>query len=472
MGATASPVSAPNATPAWRALAVYFALVGIPLVGLAAVLHEGRRLPIASGHAITVTAAPAAAAAPSGELDIATLVLQIAVVIAAARAVGWAFQRLRQPAVVGEMFGGIMLGPSLLGWVAPHFSAALFPAANIGALSGLSQLGVAVYMFLVGLGLNRKALQNQGHTAVLTSHVSIVAPFALGAALALVLYPLTAPSGVSFTGFALFTGASMSMTAFPVLARILAERDMMHTRLGALAISCAAVDDATGWCILACIVLLVRANGSGGAPFWVTLGGLVVFVAAMLTVVSRGLRVFERAFRKDGRLSDATFAMMLIVPLISAFLTERLGLHVLFGAFLAGVAMPKDEALVRFVTDKLETATVILLLPLYFAFTGLRTSVRLIEGGEAWLLCGAIVFVAIAGKLGGSAVAARASGAHWRDALGLGVLMNTRGLMELVILNIGLDVGVISPTLFSMMVLMALVTTFMTSPLLGLVLGR
>jgi Kef-type K+ transport system membrane component KefB len=431
------------------------------------VLNAGRAL------APSAAAGPAAAAVGanttiSSGVDIAALILQIAIVIATARTMAWVFQRLRQPAVVGEMFGGIMLGPSLLGWIAPHTAASLFPAANMDALNGLSQLGVAIYMFLVGLGLNHKALEKQGHAAVLTSHVSIVAPFALGAAIALALYPLTAPAGVGFTGFALFTGASMSITAFPVLARILAERRMQHTDLGTLAISCAAVDDVTGWCILAYIVLLVRANTSA-LPLWGTLAGLAIFVAAMLTVVRRGLASFGRAFQRDGRLSDSAFAIMLLVPLAAAFVTERLGLHVLFGAFLAGAAMPRDAALVQHVTGKLEAVTSVLLLPLYFAFTGLRTSIRLIDGRSAWLLCLAIIALAIIGKLGGSAVAARASGSTWRNALRLGALMNTRGLMELVILNIGLDIGVISPALFSMMVVMALVTTFMTTPLLELI---
>jgi Kef-type K+ transport system membrane component KefB len=399
-------------------------------------------------------------------LNLITLVLQIALIIGASRLVAVIFQRFNQPKVIGEMFAGIALGPSLLGWVAPHFFASVFPASSLGFLNALSQVGVVIYMFLVGLALNPKALRKHPHTAVLTSHVSIIAPFVLGASLALLLYPRLSDDSVSFTGFALFMGAAMSITAFPVLARILTDRDMLGTKLGSLAIACAAVDDVTGWCILAYIVLVVRAHRGNGTPFWVTVGGLGAFLLLMLYGVKRLLRRFGTAYAKHGRLSENTLAVMTLIVLVSALTTERLGLHLLFGSFLAGAIMPKDRKFVRYILDRFETVTVVLLLPLYFAFTGLRTSVRLIQGGQMWLFCGAIMLVAIIGKLGGSMTAARAAGGNWRESAGLGILMNTRGLMELVILNIGLDIGVISPALFSMMVLMALVTTFMTTPLL------
>jgi Kef-type K+ transport system membrane component KefB len=376
------------------------------------------------------------------------------------------FRKMGQPTVIGEMFAGIMLGPSLLGWTAPRLSAFLFPPSSLDYLNALSQVGVVIYMFIVGLGVNLKTLRDQSHAAVLTSHVSIIVPFVLGSALALLLYPRVSDDSVRFTGFALFMGASMSITAFPVLARILTERRMLETKLGSLAIACAAVDDVTGWCILAYVVLLVRTQGPASMPLWLTVGGLGIFLLAMLYGVKRLLRRFETEFRRRGQLSDNMLALMMLVALLCAVVTERLGLHVLFGAFLAGVVMPKNKQFVRHVLDKLETVTVVLLLPLYFAFTGLRTSVNLITGPAMWLICLAIVLVAIAGKLGGSMIAARVVGTPWRESAGLGVLMNTRGLMELVILNIGLDVGVISPALFSMMVLMALTTTFMTTPLL------
>jgi len=398
--------------------------------------------------------------------NLATLVLQIAAIVGASRLVGSLFRRAGQPTVIGEMFAGIMLGPSLLGWVAPSISASLFAPSSLGYLNALSQVGIVIYMFLVGLDLNVRAVREQSRAAIVTSQVSIIVPFLLGTALAFPLHSRLSNASVSITTFALFMGASMSITAFPVLARILAERRMLGTRLGSLAIACAAVDDVTGWCILAYVVFRARAESGSVTALWVTVAGLVVFLSAMLFGARRLFRYFETAYKRAGGVSDNLLALLLVIAMLCAVVTERLGLHLLFGAFLAGVVMPKERGFVREVLDKLETVTLVLLLPLYFAFTGLRTSVTLIAGTDMWLICLAIVVTAVAGKLGGTLIAARLVGRSWRQAAGLGILMNTRGLMELVILNVGLDIGVLSPSLFSMMVLMALVTTFMTSPLL------
>jgi Kef-type K+ transport system membrane component KefB len=397
-----------------------------------------------------------------------TLVLQIAVILALCRAVGSLFRLIHQPRVVGEMFAGILLGPSLLGWIAPGLSAYLFPHSSLGFLSALSQVGVVIFMFLVGLGIDPKELKHQGHAAVLTSHVSITAPFVLASFLALFLYPRLSDDSVSFTNFALFMGAAMSITAFPVLARILTERNALGSRLGTVAIACAAVDDITGWCILAYIVALIRAEASP-SPMWMKLGGIVLFAIIMIYGVRRLLRGFENVHRQKGALSESLMAFMLLLVLASALCTEALGIHLLFGAFLMGAIMPKEHHFVRYVLDRFETITVTMLLPLFFAFTGLRTNIGLLRGQEMWMYCGLIVLVATVGKLGGSMLASWLAGMPLREAAGLGTLMNTRGLMELVILNIGLDVKVISPALFSMMVVMALVTTFMTTPLLRLI---
>jgi Kef-type K+ transport system membrane component KefB len=361
-----------------------------------------------------------------------------------------------------------MLGPSLLGWVAPHFSGYLFPTSSLGFLNALSQVGVIIFMFLVGLGINPRELKKQGHAAVLTSHVSITAPFVLAAFLALYLYPRLSDDSVTFTNFALFMGAAMSITAFPVLARILSERNMLASRLGTVAIACAAVDDVTGWCILAYIVVLIRAAHSS-TSIWITTAGLAVFGLIMIYGVRRLLRAYERIYKEKGELSENLMALMLLLVLASALCTEYLGIHLLFGAFLMGAIMPKQRHFVRYVLDRFETITVTLLLPLFFAFTGLRTNIGLVKGPQMWMYCGLIILVATAGKLGGSTLASWVTGMPLREAAGLGTLMNTRGLMELVILNIGLDIGVISPALFSMMVMMALVTTFMTTPVLRLI---
>ncbi|HUD14639.1 MAG TPA: cation:proton antiporter [Terracidiphilus sp.] len=394
-----------------------------------------------------------------------TLILQIGVVLAVARTVGTVFRKIHQPRVVGEMIAGIMLGPSLLGWLAQRLSAALFPPASLGNLNSLSQVGLVLFMFLVGLEINPSELRGFGHAAVLMSHVSIAAPFTLAAALSLFLYPRLSDSSVRFTHFALFMGAAMSITAFPVLARILAERGLLRTRLGTLSIACAAVDDVTGWCILAYIIVLIRVAHST-TSVWITLAGSVAFVLVMAFGVKRLLTRLEAHYVAHAGFTENTIALIVLFVLASALTTEFLGIHLLFGSFLAGCIMPKNRALVHALQEKFESVTVVLLLPLFFAFTGLRTSIGLVKGAEMWAYCVAIVAVAIAGKLGGSMAAARAAGIPWRDSAALGILMNTRGLMELVILNIGMDLRIISPALFSMMVLMALVTTFMTTPLL------
>ena len=398
-------------------------------------------------------------------LDLFHLVLQIAVILVAARLVGFLFQKIHQPQVMGEMVAGILLGPSLLGWLAPGVSAALFPPASLSYLNALSHVGLVVFMFVVGLALNPSDLHGYGHAAVLTSHVSIVAPFCLGGLTALYLYPRLSDDGVTFTGFALFMGAAMSITAFPVLARILTERGLLRSRMGTMAIACAAVDDVTGWCILAYIVVLVRVTHAA-RPAWVTIAGSLAYVLIMVFVVRRILPAFEREFRKRDRLSDNLVAVIVVLVLVSALATEWLGIHLLFGAFLMGAIMPKTQEFTHYLLHKFESVTVVLLLPLFFAFTGLRTRIGVGGGRAIWFYSAIVIVVAITGKLGGSMFAARLAGMPWREAASLGILMNTRGLMELVILNIGLDIGVISPAMFSIMVLMALVTTFMTTPLL------
>jgi len=447
-----------------RSLVVYLLLIGIPLAALAAILRAGGCLqaPVAVVGAGRVSATGVHAMPRLG-----LLLAQLAAVVIAARGVGFLFRRIGQPQVVGEMVAGILLGPSFLGWAAPGLSARLFPPDSLGFLSSVSQVGLLVFMFLVGLELNPRLLRGRGHTAVVTSHASIAVPFVLGALLSLHLYPRLSDRTVGFTGFALFMGAAMSVTAFPVLARILSERRLMHTRVGAVTLACAAVDDVTAWCILAVVVAIVGARGGDAQP-WATVAGAAAYAAAMVLGVRRLLAPLERRFERDGRMTQDVLGVILLAALASAWATEAIGVHALFGAFLAGAVMPKGKAFVQALDGKLQDVTVVLLLPLFFAFTGLRTRIGLVEGGEMWGWCALVVLVAVAGKFGGSAAAARLTGMSWREAGAIGALMNTRGLMELVILNIGLDIGVISPAVFAMMVLMALATTFMTSPLLEL----
>jgi Kef-type K+ transport system membrane component KefB len=394
-----------------------------------------------------------------------TLLLQIAVILVVSRGVGLLFRKIQQPQVVGEMAAGICLGPSLLGWVAPELSDALFPRESLTHLNTLSQVGLVLFMFLVGLEFDPKLMRGRGHAALVTSHVSIIAPFLLGAVLALHLYPELSDASVSFEGFALFMGAAMSVTAFPVLARILQERNLMRTKVGALTIACAAVDDVTAWAILAVVVALVRAHALH-TPLWLTLVGSAIYVVVMLYVVRPALALLEKRFERVGRVSQDLLAIALLAVLASAWTTEWLGIHALFGAFCLGAVMPKGRAFVHELSSKIEHVTVVFLLPLFFANAGLRTQIGLVSGPEMWTFFALIMLVAVAGKFGGSTLAARVTGLPWREASALGILMNTRGLMELVILTIGLELGVISPALFAMMVMMALLTTFMTTPIL------
>jgi Kef-type K+ transport system membrane component KefB len=394
------------------------------------------------------------------------LLMQLIVIILAARAIGAVFLRIGQPAVTGEMLAGILLGPSLLGLVAPQAQAFLFPAASLGALGLLSQVGVLLFMFVVGIEVDLQHLRKKAQAAVLVSHASIIVPFFLGAAVSLLIYQQLAPATIAFSAFALFMGIAMSITAFPVLARILEERQLTRTPLGIITIACAAVDDLTAWCMLAVVVAMVKADGLAAASLTIALA--LVFIFAMLFVVRPQAARLLRAEDFDEAHSKGLVAGVLIFVFASALLTEAIGIHALFGAFLAGVVMPSNNRLRGFLRARLETFSAVFLLPLFFAFTGLRTQIGLLDDWPSWLLCAGLIAVAIAGKLGGSMLAARWTGMGWKDAFSIGVLMNTRGLVELIVLNIGYDLGILSPRIFTMMVLMALVTTFMTGPILSL----
>jgi Kef-type K+ transport system membrane component KefB len=400
------------------------------------------------------------------------LLLQVIVIVLAARLLGTLFLRIGQPPVIGEMIAGILLGPSLLGMVAPGVQSFLFPDASMGALRMLSQIGVILFMFVVGIELDVQHLRQKAHAAVMVSHASIIVPFFLGCGAALLLYRSLAPAGIPFSAFALFIGVAMSITAFPVLARILEERRMSKSFLGSTAIACAAVDDVTAWCLLAVVVAIVKADSLGGALL--TIGLSLLFIAAMLFGVKPLMARIARD-RPEGQAgSVGLLATIFAFVFAAALCTEMIGIHALFGAFLAGVCMPPDSGLRQFLRERLETFSSVLLLPLFFAFTGLRTQIGLLADWRSWLVCLGIVAVAITGKLGGSLAAARWTGMSWGDSFSLGALMNTRGLVELIVLNLGYDLGILSPRIFAMLVLMALITTFMTGPLLHLrtVLGR
>jgi Kef-type K+ transport system membrane component KefB len=394
------------------------------------------------------------------------VLLALVVVIVVARALGSLFKYLQQPPVVGEIIAGILLGPSLLGQVAPHVANFILPKTVAPFLGILSQVGVILYMFLVGVELDPGLLRKRGHATVAISHASIITPFLLGSTMALFLYSRLSTNDVPFSCFALFLGVSMSVTAFPVLARILTDRRIHTTRMGVLALTCAAVDDVTAWCLLAFVVSVVQARMSGAL---VTLGLAIGFIALVAFVVRPGMVRLARWYGTKGHLTQGVMAVVFVALLASSLLTDLIGIHAVFGAFALGAVIPHDSGLARELTDRLEDLVVVLLLPAFFAFTGMRTQIGLVSGWDNWLICVAITLIASVGKFGGSLVAARLTGLGWRDSSALGVLMNTRGLMELIVLNIGLELRVLSPTLFAMLVLMAVATTFMTTPVLHLI---
>jgi Kef-type K+ transport system membrane component KefB len=448
-------------TSSGMSVIVYAVMIAVTVVGFFVVRHLGRDL----------VAPPLMEGEPFGEgkthLVFDTLVhvlLALTIIILTARLMGALFSRLRQPAVIGEVLAGILLGPSLLGRVAPEVSHFVLPKTVAPFLGILSQVGVILYMFFVGLELDIGSLRRRTHATVAISHASIVVPFLMGSALALLLYPRLSSSDVPFSYFALFLGVAMSVTAFPVLARILTDRNVHRSRLGTIALTCAAVDDVTAWCLLAFVVSVVNAK-VGGA--FLTTGLTLLYMGGMLLVARPIVRRWVQAFEERGNpIGKSVMTVVFAAMLLSALITELIGIHAIFGAFAVGALVPAQSRLARELTQRLEDFIVVLLLPAFFAFTGMRTRIELVSGAEHWLLCGLVLAVACAGKFGGSFTAARLTGMGWRDSASIGVLMNTRGLMELVVLNIGLDLRVISPTLFAMLVIMALVTTFATTPAL------
>lgn len=395
---------------------------------------------------------------------ISLLLMQILVILLISRVFGWVMSAFSQPSVVGEIIAGIVLGPSVFGFFFPEYLDFLFPKDSLKNLQYLSQFGLAFFMFIVGMELDLDKLKNKAHNAVIISHASIVFPFFLGVGLAYYIFEQFAPEGNTFVAFALFMGIAMSITAFPVLARIIQERGLNKTQLGALVITCAAADDVTAWCILAAVIAIVKAGSIVSALF--TLGLAVGFVLFMIYVVKPWLFRTSKEQVNDSKINRTFVAKAFFVLLASAYLAEVIGIHALFGAFLAGVIMPHEFRFKELLTEKVEDISILVLLPIFFAFTGLRTQIGLLNEGHLWVVCALVIFVAVLGKLGGSTLAAKMVGQSWKDSIAIGALMNTRGLMELVVLNIGYDLGILSPEIFAIMVLMALATTFMTGPIL------
>ena len=398
---------------------------------------------------------------------LALLLAQIVTIILVARVAGWICMKMKQPAVIGEMLAGIVLGPSLIGMYWPEFSATLFPTQSMGNLKLLSQVGLILFMFIVGMELDMKILRNRAHDAIVISHASIIFPFAMGLGLAFFIYQEFAPMGVQFMSFGLFMGIAMSITAFPVLARIVQERGIQKTKLGTIVITCAAADDITAWCILAAVIAIVKAGSFTSSIYTILMA--LAYVALMTQVVRPFLKRIGELYATKEKMSKPIVAIFFLTLIISSYLTEVIGIHALFGAFMAGAIMPESTRFRTMFSEKVEDVALVLLLPLFFVFTGLRTEIGLLNDIHLWKICGVIVLVAVVGKFLGSTIAAKFVGQNWKDSLSIGALMNTRGLMELVVLNIGYDLKVLDAKLFSMMVIMALVTTFMTGPALDFI---
>jgi Kef-type K+ transport system membrane component KefB len=398
---------------------------------------------------------------------LAILILQIITILFTARLFGIIFTRIGQPMVIGEIVAGIVLGPSILGALLPGFSSFLFPLESLQNIQVLSQIGLILFMFVIGMDLDLSIIQKKASDAIVISQASIIVPFAFGLILSYFLYPRYTPANIPFHSFALFICIAMSITAFPVLARIIQEKGWTKTHLGAIAITSAAVNDITAWCLLAVVIALVKAGSIMSA-----LGSIILaigYVCFMIFILKPFLLKMKDAFPTKETMNKGVIAFYFIILLSSAYLTELLGIHALFGAFMAGITMPADTNFRKILVDKIEDISLVLLLPLFFVYTGLRTQIGLLNQGHLWVAFGLVVLIAVTGKFIGTVFSARYVKQSWRDSLILGALMNTRGLMELVVLNIGYDLGVLSPEIFVMMVLMALVTTFMTGPSLTLI---
>jgi Kef-type K+ transport system membrane component KefB len=396
---------------------------------------------------------------------VAVFLLAVAIVMLVARLFGALAVRISQPRVMGEVVAGIALGPTIFGWLAPGLQATIFPADILPAFGIAANLGLVFYMFLVGLELDPKQLKGRVSQAAAISNTSVALPMVLGIAVALPLYKLVGPDK-KFLAFALFMGVAMSITAFPVLARILVERRMLKRPVGALTLACAAIDDVTAWFLIALATAVATAGGTSEVIKTILLA--IAFTLFMVLIVRRLLARASTAFDEAGRVPGGWIVAIFAGILLSAFATEEIGIAVIFGAFIMGMVMPRNAGLTEDVTHRVEDFVVILLLPMFFAYTGLRTNIGLLDRPLLWGITLLLIAVAVIGKFFGAMLAARITGFGWKPAAVIGTLMNTRGLTELIVLNLALEKGVISEALFAMLVIMALVTTFMAGPLLKL----
>lgn len=399
------------------------------------------------------------------------LLLQLVVILGTARVLGLILRYLGQPPVIGEMAAGLVLGPVVFGALAPEWHAHVFAANTLGALRGLSELGLVLFMFIVGAELRLPmGVRQQLVSATWIGVLSVLAPMALGLGVATLLYPELAPAGVTFWPFALFMASAMSITAFPVMARILKERQATHTTIGRLSLTAAAVADVLAWVLLALVVVLAG-SGRDWSHFSRTLAGLIVLAIVIFGVLKPLIARLLARFASDGRPEGALLALLLIGTFGCAYITEILDVHAVFGAFLFGACLPRDDRLLAALIERIEYVALIVMMPIFFALAGLNTTPDAFVGAGLGALA-LILAVAVFGKMVGGAGGARISGQPWRISLAVGSLMNARGMMELIVIKVGLDIGVIGNELFTMLMVMAIVTTLMTGPLLTWFAGR
>lgn len=395
------------------------------------------------------------------------LLLQLTVILVTARVFALVLQRLGQPPVIGEMLAGFALGPILFGALEPGLHAQLFPRDGLAMLEGLSQLGLVLFMFIVGVELRAPGgARRQVVAAGWIGTLGVLLPMLLGYLIAPLLHVRFAPAGVGQGPFALFMATSMAITAFPVLARILKDSGMTRSPIGQLALASTAVADVLAWGVLAFVVAALG-TGGGWSGFARTIGGLLVIGALCFGLLRPWLARVLARHAGDGRPDGALLGLLLVLAFAMAAATEWLGLHALFGAFLFGACLPRDDRLLDHLVARVEHVAILVLLPVFFALAGLHTTPQAFAGGggSALLL---VLAAAVFGKVLGAGAGARIGGLGWRDSLALGSLMNARGLMELIVLKIGLDAGVIGPGMFTILLVMAIVTTLMTTPMLRL----
>jgi Kef-type K+ transport system membrane component KefB len=395
------------------------------------------------------------------------LLLQIVIIIFVARIIGWLFKKMGQPMVIGEILAGILLGPSLMGLYFPEMSNWIFPTESLNNLHLVSQVGLVLFMFTVGLELDLRVLKSKAREAIVIGHASAVFPFITGLLLAYFIYPVYGPADVSIAPFALFFGITLSVSAFPVLARIAQERALHKTKTGTMVMACAASNDLLVWSFLAIIISIVRSDSLFSASYTLLFG--LVYIFLMVKFVRPFLQRIGELHPSKENLSKPIVAVFFTVLILSALISEVIGIHALFGAFLAGAIMPDNLKFRSLFIEKVEDVSIVLLLPLFFVFTGLRTQIGLIDDLDLWKTTGLIIVTAIFGKVIGTTMAAKVFGQNWKDSLILGTLLNTRGLMVLVILNIGYDLGVFTSEIFTILVLMALATTLLTAPVLTVI---